>query len=296
MASLKKLLVVNDTLTGMPEALSKAALIEHYTGAEVEIAEVIWDTIEEEPLNEPDKANLIEAFTAAERHGLNRLLEPYSDRIAWSEARVLWNKRTDDAIVEEIKSQDVSLVIKPGARYGLIDHLHAPLDWRIIREAPCPVLISQSDAWATGGAVLAAVDIADTAHQELNDKILQVAQTIAQTLAADLHVCCVYSDLGQSVNALQVAMDYEGIKEDMRLARETALAETLARLEMQDSTITHIEEGKPATVIAHRAEALGATVTVMGTAARSGIGKLVLGNTAEDTLTHLQGDVLTVRN
>ena len=189
----------------------------------------------------------------------------------------------------------MSLVIKPGARYGLIDHLHAPLDWRIIREAPCPVLISQSDAWETGGAVLAAVDIADTAHQALNDKVLQVAQTIAQTLAAELHVCCVYSDLGQSVNALQVAMDYEGIKADMRIARETALAETLERLGMQE-TITHIEEGKPATVIARRAEELSPTVTVMGTAARSGFGKLVLGNTAEDTLTHLQGDVLTVRN
>ena len=44
------------------------------------------------------------------------------------------------------------------------------------------------------------------------------------------------------------------------------------------------------------ARELAATVTVMGTAARSGLGKLMLGNTAEDTLTRLEGDVLTVRD
>ena len=295
MAAIEKLLVVNDSLDGMTEALSKAALIEHYTGVEVEIAEVIWDTVEEEPLNEVDKANLIEAFTAAERHGLQNLLDPYKDRIAWSEARVLWNKRTDEAILDEVREQSVSLLIKPGVNYGLTDHLHAPLDWRLIREAPCPVLISQTPAWQTGGNVLAAVDIADTAHTALNDKVLQTARTLAETLNAALHICCVYSDLGQSVGALQVAMDYQGIKEDMREARSAALSEAMERLEIANAT-THIEEGKPAPVIARLARELSATVTVMGTAARSGLGKLMLGNTAEDTLTRLEGDVLTVRD
>ncbi len=295
MAAFEKLLVVNDSLDGMPEALSKAALIEHYTGAEVEVAEVIWDTVEDEPLNEIDKANLIEAFTAAERHGLHSLLEPYKDRIAWSEARVLWNKRTDEAILDEVRQQGVSLLIKPGVGYGLTDHLHAPLDWRLIREAPCPVLISQTPAWQTGGNVLAAVDIADTAHAALNDKVLLTARTLADTLNAALHLCCVHSDLGQSVGALQVAMDYQGIKEDMREARSAALADAMKRLGIEDAT-AHIKEGKPAPVIAHLASELSATVTVMGTAARSGLEKLMLGNTAEDTLTRLEGDVLTVRD
>ncbi len=295
MAAFEKLLVVNDSLDGMPEALSKAALIEHYTGAEVEVAEVIWDTVEDEPLNEIDKANLIEAFTAAERHGLHSLLDPYKDRIAWSEARVLWNKRTDEAILDEVRQQGVSLLIKPGVGYGLTDHLHAPLDWRLIREAPCPVLISQTPAWQTGGNVLAAVDIADTAHAALNDKVLLTARTLADTLNAALHLCCVHSDLGQSVGALQVAMDYQGIKEDMREARSAALADAMKRLGIEDAT-AHIKEGKPAPVIAHLASELSATVTVMGTAARSGLEKLMLGNTAEDTLTRLEGDVLTVRD
>ena len=294
MITLNKILVVNDSLDGMEQALGKAALIEHYTGAEVEAAEIIWDTIDEEPIAEAAKANLIEAFVAAERHGLENLLAPYRDRIAWSEARVLWDKRTDQAILDEVSRQHVDLLIKPSAKHTLTDYLHAPLDWRLIRECSCPVLISKTPTWSSGGRVLAAVDIADEDHAELSARVVGTARIAAEVLGAELHICCVYSDLGQSVNALQVAMDYEGIKEDMRQARESALAELMAKLEIDDA-ITHVVEGKPAATIADLAQELEVTLTVMGTAARKGLSKLVLGNTAEDTLVRLPGDVLTVR-
>lgn len=290
----RKILVINDRLAGLETALAKAALVEHYTGAEVEVAEVIWDFIEEEPIPEPEKANLIEAFIAADRHGLNNLLAPYKDRIAWSEARVLWNKRADEAILQEVVNQNFDLLIKPGAPHRLGDYLNAPLDWRLIREAPCPVLISKSAAWQTGGTVLAAVDVADEAHSELNDKVLRAGELTAKILDASLHVVCVYSDLGQSVNALQVAMDYQGIKEDMKNARAEGLAQALERLNI-DQVTPHILEGKPAAVIANLEHELAPTLTVMGTAARKGLGKLLIGNTAEDTLARLQGDALTVR-
>lgn len=294
MSTLSKIIVVNDRLDGIEPALSKAALLEHYTAAEVEVAEVIWDYIEEQPLPEVEKANLIEAFMAADRHALNRLLEPYRERIAWSEARVLWNKRPDEAMLQEAKTQQADLLIKPGMEHSLGDYLHAPLDWRLIRESACPVLISKSNAWQPGGDVLAAVDVADQEHAELTNQILDYANLIATTLDAQLHVVCVYSDLGQSVNALQVAMDYDGIKKDMREAREQALATVLDDLSL-NNVVVHIEEGKPAVAIANLANHLKPTVTVMGTAARKGLGKLFVGNTAEDTLNRLSGDVLTVR-
>ena len=294
MDSPKKTLVINDQLDGLETALAKAALIEHYTGSEVEVAEVVWDHIEDEPIPEPDKANLIEAFVAADRHGLQNLLEPYEDRIAWSEARVIWNKRTDEAMLEEAANQRADLLIKPMGAHGLGDYLRAPLDWRLIREAPCPVLISKSTQWQTGGAVLAAVDIADDAHEPLSMEVLRAANLMADILDAQLHIVCVYSDLGQSVNALQVAMDYQGIKEDMREARQERLVSALEQLNIQGAEL-HILEGKPPYVISQLAGDLKPTVTVMGTAARKGLGKLLIGNTAEDTLGQLSSDVLTVR-
>ncbi len=294
MDSPTKTLVINDQLEGLESALAKAALIEHYTGCEVEVAEVIWDHIEEEPIPDPDKANLIEAFVAADRHGLHNLLAPYRDRIAWSEAKVLWSKRTDDAILQEAQNVNANLLIKPAGAHSLGDFLHAPLDWRLIREAPCPVLISKSSGWNTGGNVLAAVDVADEAHEQLSREVLRAGDLMAKILDAQLHVVCVYSDLGQSVNALQVAMDYEGIKQDMRQARQERLISTLEQLQV-DGAELHILEGKPPHVISRLAKELVSTVTVMGTAARKGLGKLLIGNTAEDTLSLLEGDVLTIR-
>ena len=164
----------------------------------------------------------------------------------------------------------------------------------MIREAPCPVLISKSSSWSTGGNVLAAVDIADDAHEQLSREVLRAGDLMAKILDARLHVVCVYSDLGQSVNALQVAMDYEGIKQDMRQARQDHLLNTLEELQVEDAEL-HILEGKPPHVISRLARELTPTVTVMGTAARTGLGRLLLGNTAEDTLSLLEGDVLTVR-
>jgi len=294
MDSPKRTLVVNDKLDGIQAALGKAALIEHYTGSEVEVAEVIWDFIEDEPIPPVEKANLIEAFVAADRHSLKALLQPYNERIAWSEARVLWNKRADEEILQEINRQRIDLIIKPSGNHSLSDYLYAPLDWRLIREATCPVLISKSAAWHTGGSVLAAVDIADEGHTALSQEVLRTGGLMAQILAAELHVVCVYSDLGQSVSALQVAMDYEGIKQDMRVSREQRLSETLTGLGLEDAQM-HVVEGKPAQVIAALEQELAPTLTIMGTAARKGLGKLLLGNTAEDALNRLRGDVLTVR-
>ena len=94
-------------------------------------------------------------------------------------------------------------------------------------------------------------------------------------------------------NDYQVAMDYAGIKEDMRAAREASLTELLAALAIEPDEI-HLHEGSPPKVIKQVADHLGATVTVIGTAARSAISKIVLGNTSEDVLSKLDGDILTV--
>jgi nucleotide-binding universal stress UspA family protein len=48
-------------------------------------------------------------------------------------------------------------------------------------------------------------------------------------------------------------------------------------------------------VIPELANDLGATLTVLGTAARTGLSKLLIGNTAEDMIGRIRGDVVTVR-
>jgi universal stress protein E len=291
----RKLLVANDTLAGLDVALPKAALIEHYSGAEVDVVEVIYDTIAEEPdrvLPAAERANLIEQLKGAERNGLRRLTEPYVDKVAELETSVVWNKSAADGILNEL--QDADFLIKPISRHQpVIDRLHAPLDWALMRSAPCPVLVSKQP-WTDPRLVMAALDAGDESHQSLNRAILTTASDLSRILGCELQVVSAYPSLGQSVNELQVAMDYDGIKEDMRNTRENLINALISELDAPVTQV-HLLEGNARETIPELSNQMAAVLTVLGTAARRGLSQLILGNTAEAIIGALEGDLVTIR-
>lgn len=298
MKQIDSILVAGDSLDGMDTALAKAAKIEHYTGASVWVAEVIYDTIaEEDPERLPpeEQARLIEALKAAERNGLRALSEPYKTRIATLDDRVVWNKNAAEGLLRVHTEVHADLIIKTVSRHGFItDHLHTPLDWALMRSADCAVLISKEADWSNPERILAAIDVADARHVDLTREILVTAATMAKVLDVELHVVTAFPSLGQTVNDLQVAMDYEGIKQDMRENRTAEIERWIEKLDI-DITESHVLEGKPELVIPQLAHDISATLTVLGTAARRGIKKLLIGNTAEDIIARLDCDILTVR-
>jgi len=291
----RKLLIANDNVEGLDIALTKAALIEHYSGAAIDVIEVIYDTIAEEPskvLPANDRATLIEQLKAAERNGLRRLISPHEEKVAEIGARVLWNKNAAEGILAELESTD--FLIKPISRHqGLINRLHAPLDWTLMRLAPCPVLVSKQD-WTGTDLVMAALDAADASHQALNASILRTAWDLSRILGCPLHAVAAYPSLGQVVSELQVATDYQGIKEDMRETRAALIDELVTRLGISVAQI-HLLEGNARDAIPRLSNELGAVITVLGTAARRGLSQLILGNTSEAIISSLEGDLVTVR-
>ena len=56
----------------------------------------------------------------------------------------------------------------------------------------------------------------------------------------------------------------------------------------------HVEEGKAGPVLEALATEIGAALLVVGTAARQGLGKLFVGNTAEAIAKHSPCDLVTV--
>jgi len=298
MKEIASILLASDSLAGMDIALEKAAMVEHYTGAVVSVVEVTYDSIAEESaevVTAEQQSQLIEALKAAERNGLRTLTKPFAERIANLETRVLWNKNAAAGVLQAQAEAAADLIIKPVSRHGGIsDYIHTPLDWSLMRTAPCAVLVSREPDWSQPERVLAAVDVADEQHEDLTREILQTAATLTNVLGTELHLVCAYPSLGQSVNDLQIAMDYEGIKEDMRENRRARLQRWIDELALQVAEC-HVLEGKPATVIPDLANGLPATLTVVGTAARTGLKKILLGNTAEDIIGRLHGDIVTVR-
>lgn len=292
---IRRLLVANDTLDGLDVALAKAAMIEHYSGAAINVVEVAYDTIAEEPasvLPPEQQANLIEGLKAAERNGMRRLLEPYVDRVAEVDCQVIWNKNSAEGILAELEETD--FLIKPISRHQpLIDRLLAPLDWSLMRSAPCPVLISKQP-WSDVRLIMAALDAGDESHQSLNRAVLKIAMELSSVLGCELHIVSAYPSLGQTVNELQVAMDYDGIKRDMRSTRETLINELIEELDASVAEV-HLLEGNAREAIPELSNSMGAVVTVLGTAARRGLSQLILGNTAEAIISALEGDLVTIR-
>ena len=293
--SLNRVLIANDSLDGIDVAISKAAQIEHFSGAELTVAEVIYDTIAEEPrevLPRDQQALLIEGLKAAERNALEKLVEPYRGKVASIDHTVIWDKNATRGITDALSGVD--LLIKPVSRHTqLMDRLNAPLDWSLMRSASCPVLVSKQE-WTDTSTLVAALDIADTDHADLNREILRIGAELAAIVGAELHVLCAFPSLGQKRGELQVAMDYDGIKSDMRSRRQELIDEMLAELEIKAREI-HLVEGKPGDVIPQKVNELGAVITVLGTAARRGLSQLIIGNTAERIIGAINGDIVTVR-
>jgi universal stress protein E len=296
--ALHRVLVANDSLDGLPQALEKAALIEHQSGAEVLVVTTTYDSIAEEPaeiLPRHEQARLIEALKAAERVALHRLVAPFETHLATLETRLLWTKDAAQTITETAAKWGAELLIKPMSRHHRIaDYFHAPLDWSLTRQAACAVLVVKGGDWSPTRPVLAAVDMADAAHPALSREVLRTADLLARMLGADLHVVTAYPDLGQRVDELQVATDFTGIKADMWANRRNALAVMLDELDLTATEI-HVLEGKPVQVIPRLEEQLQPALTVLGTAARRGLSRLIIGNTAEQLLGRLRGDLVTVR-
>jgi nucleotide-binding universal stress UspA family protein len=293
-----EILIASDERASLLSALEKAALVERYTGARLTVAQVIYDPIGEEPatyFGKDETQSIIDKLIATERNELTEHVSEFAARVADLRADVVWDKNPAQGILSEAARIGADLIVKPlSESHGIADFLQAPIDWTLMREAGCPVLFTRQQPWQGTAKVLAAVDASEAEHEALNRAILLAAQTAARTLDAELHLVSVYPSLGQHMTQYQVANDFEGIKSEMK-ARRTAVLEVFTDRLGLEITETHVLEGRPRIAIAQLAETLGVTLTVLGTAARTGLKKLVIGNTAEDIIRHLGTDLLTVR-
>jgi nucleotide-binding universal stress UspA family protein len=100
--------------------------------------------------------------------------------------------------------------------------------------------------------------------------------------------------LAPYVRIYEVAPDYASTQADVRATRRETLTALLQSVGVE-ATAIHVVEGRAADVICGLAAELSAGLTVVGTAARTGLKKLLIGNTAESIISDLSTDLLTIR-
>jgi universal stress protein E len=173
----------------------------------------------------------------------------------------------------------------------------------LLRKCPCPVWILDPRPDPGRRGILAAVDPDGTDAEEhaVNRKILELASSLANLEVAPLHIVHAwqvpFEDMIRRSSFLRVseteASSYiQGIEVRHR-ERLDALVEPFRRT--CPGLTVHFVKGLPESVITDVAKRHRIEVVVMASMTRTGIPGLLIGNTAESVLGHLDRSILTVK-
>ncbi len=266
----KSILAVIDPTTDQQRALERALGLAQAGGAAVHAYLCCYSNARVD-----DFAALERAETARHQLWLAQLAARYADLGKTFSFEVEWNHDWRESVARAAARQDCDLIVKSSFR-------HAPArrrilktsDWWVLRHAHCPVLLVKQEHPLPLRCVLAAVDVRaeDDAHRQLNNAVM----THARQLAASADDCQLHA-----VSACEASQ---------RVALRTRLA-TLTRL---DIGRCHAQCATPEDAIVDCAALLDADLVIIGSVARSGLGALTSGNTAERALDNLDADLLVV--
>ena len=199
------------------------------------------------------------------------------------------------AALKRIHLECYELVVLPN-RSPDVNHAIAR---RLLRKSPVPVWLVQPTLDPQISSVVAAID-PNPAEAELNREILAVAATFAPP-GATVDVVTAWELYGEAT--LRTSAFWQarpGEVDQMLLDEEAGIKAAIEALLAQPETPEanwkiHVRRGDPSPTITRMVEELAADVIVIGTVARSGIGGLVMGNTAERVLDSVATSVVAVK-
>lgn len=198
-------------------------------------------------------------------------------------------------------SVTVELATRRRARLLVVGAPSDPSRWlsgtaeRIVRYAPCPVLVHRGDSEESGARpVVAATDLSDPSLPAI-----RAAAALAEDLGAPLHLVHVV-DFDRTMATLSFAASIAAASiptpvpaAEMTLVAEQSL-EAAAAMQAPGST-RKVLLGTPTTEILEYAKRVDAGVIVVGTLGRTGLDRVLVGSVAETIVREAPCSVLVVR-
>lgn len=202
------------------------------------------------------------------------------------------------AIVREVARVDHDLLAIAASAPGIIQSVGTTAA-RLVRECPCPMLLARSSR-RRRRRVLVAIDtgVRERRTAGLNALLLETAITMAQIGEDDLHVLHVWELYDErylrreGVRADEMAQFAFQAREEARDALQKTIAPYRRHLSAKQ---VHLERGNARKVIPAFAVKRGIELLVIGTVARSGLARHLIGNTAEVLLSRMPCSMLVVR-
>jgi universal stress protein E len=279
----------------------KAAQIARACGAQIELYHDL-DTPMYTDLYALGDSELPDLQRNMQQQALHRL-ENIADRLRQHSLKVSvcaeWDFPAYEAIVRRAIRIKADLIVS-AAHVGRhrLPSLMRLTDWELVRLSPYPVLIVKNPHPYRHPAVLTAVDPTHAFSKPLQlDKcILHMGRTLSEGLKGTLHAVHAYARVPggslPSVGITPALID--------RIARR---AERVARVNLDQALRStriarsrrHLIARDPVNAIVEAATKSRSAIVVMGAVSRSGIKRLLIGNTAERILDDLSCDILVVK-
>jgi universal stress protein E len=290
MRSITKILVaVRDPAARAPAALLKAAALAAALGAQLELFHALCEPVMVEPFNslgEPAQLKKHEERAAARLQRLAATLALSGGRVT---SVVAWDFPAHEAIIRHAQRSNADLIIAGGqALKHTAPWLLRFTDWELLRESPVPVLLVKRRKPWRRPRVLAAVDPAHAYGKtgQLDGDILGLAQALRAALRGSLDAVHAYTPLPERFDA---AMREKLESDARRSLRELVKSQHIAAARL------HLKADSPVEAIQEVVRKQGIDIVVLGTLSRSGVKRIVIGNTAEKLLDALTCDVLVVK-
>ena len=290
----QNLLVVMDPPSHPQTALEHGLKLQALGGGHLHTVTVCWHPSygQVETFDAHQRRAIRKEIIRARREWVTGQLRDEHALAADLDTETVWTEDIVDWIHDYVASRPCDLVVKSAAGKGSL--LHTPLDWRLIRECPASVMLTARTGDTTSGNVLAALDLRhnDRKHTVLNQGVLEVAHHMAEIRGGRVH--CVYAlEHGAMLRGFN-AIDWRAARGRGRDVAKAGLDALTAPYGIPRSRI-HLPTGDVGNAVAKTARKVDAELAVVGTTARTGIRARLLGNSAEEVLTQIACDVITVR-
>lgn len=285
------LVAVKDPGAERLPAVIKASQLARAFGADLELFHAIASPVyldmlglTESSAQEMEQQQLTEYRQRLERIASRARLHTASVSVA-----AAWDYPAYEAIVRRAAEIGADLVV--AERHAGRHHAAGVLrlaDWELLRLCPVPVLLVKRSRPYHAPTVLTAVDPGHAGGKtaQLDEAILAAGALVAGGLRGELHV----------VHACLPGPDRPVIgAEGIPAALEKTLFERGLRSWDIPPEHRHLLAGDPRDVIPEIARNVGADIVVAGALSRSGLKRLLIGNTAERLLDELSCDLLIVK-
>ncbi len=302
MSAIHRILVSIKEIDGKPlPAVLKAAQLARGDGAELELFHALTSPLYSDPILVREQG--LDSLERDLKQQALRRLEAVADRLRVHSIKVKvsaeWDYPSHEAIIRRAQAVKADLIVAAGhdGKHRM-PWLLRLTDWELVRLSPVPVLLVKNSRPYRRPAVLVAIDPSH-AHEkplQLDKEILRAGKQLSEALRGNLHAVHAYARFPVQFppEAAMVPGALEGLQKAAERAAKARFHRGLRTVRIPRLR-QHLLAREPVFAIAEAARKSHSAIVVMGAVSRSGIKRLLIGNTAERILDDLTCDILVVK-